>query len=233
MEILVNHLTRMRQGFMCVAGVEWGTQRHIRPINYGQLPITHLTRYGGAFDIGNLVTLADTRPYGVRSHLEDHLFDEANVKCVRVASADEFWSMLKSCAKTSLREIFGEDLVLRGPSSCVVEQHTGRASLGCLIPSGRVDVYQRPQQNGPNQIRVRVRDGEFDLDLALTDIRLYGDDHVTPDPKSLAAMSQLLNRSGAVILSVGLSRAYPVSAPVHWLQANNAFVESDPLRPLN
>jgi hypothetical protein len=228
MEILVNHLTRMREGFMCAAGVECGSDRHVRPINYSQLAITHLARYGGAFDIGNVVKLTDTRPYGVRPHLEDHLFDEASATCVRVAGADEFWSMLSGCARSSLREIFGDDLTARGPS-CVVEEFAGKASLGCLTPSGPIDIYQKPRARQPNQVRIRFSDGEFNVDLGLTDIRLYGRDHVTPDPKKLAIAAESLKRGDPVILSVGLSRAYPVSAPVHWLQANNIHFGSNPL----
>jgi hypothetical protein len=42
MQIVINHLTRMQRGFMCVAGVDLATGRHVRPVLASQL--LHPTR---------------------------------------------------------------------------------------------------------------------------------------------------------------------------------------------
>jgi hypothetical protein len=41
----------------------------------------------------------------------------------------------------------------------------------------------QPRKEKPDQIRIQVNDGCFDLDLGVTDIRLYDEDHVAPNKK--------------------------------------------------
>ena len=79
---------------------------------------------------------------------------------------------------------------------------------------------------------MRVSDGYFQLDLGVTDIRLYGADHVTPDTKIVRRVVKRLQGGSETILSVGLTRAYASSPdfnPVHWLQVNNVHLKDDPL----
>jgi len=58
LKIVVNHLTRMQQGYLCVAGLDVNTGEHVRPVLPGQrLPTSLLTRYGGPFDMGVIVDL--------------------------------------------------------------------------------------------------------------------------------------------------------------------------------
>jgi hypothetical protein len=78
---------------------------------------------------------------------------------------------------------------------------------------------------------MRLSDGEFDLDLGVTDIRLYGADHVTPDLQIINRASRRIKEASTVIISVGLTRAFsstPDSPPVHWLQMNNLHFGGDP-----
>ena len=51
MQIIVNHLTRMRPGYMCVAGIDVASKRHIRPVLKRRLTTDLLTLNGGLFDI--------------------------------------------------------------------------------------------------------------------------------------------------------------------------------------
>jgi len=44
MKIVVNHLTRMKKGYICVAGVMSGTTTHVRPVLKTQLSIDLLNR---------------------------------------------------------------------------------------------------------------------------------------------------------------------------------------------
>ena len=79
---------------------------------------------------------------------------------------------------------------------------------------------------------MRVTDGELDLDLGVTDIRLYGEDHVTPDRETVNRLAKRLADGTVVVLSMGLTRPFAGSsnfAPVHWLQVNNIHLEDDPI----
>ena len=75
-------------------------------------------------------------------------------------------------------------------------------------------------------------DGEFDLNCGVTDIRLYGNDHVTPDTKEVERFAKRLKSSIGLIICVGLTRPYASSPdfnPVHWLQVNNIHLQDDPI----
>ena len=67
------------------------------------------------------------------------------------------------------------------------------------------------------------------LDLSVTDLRLYGSDHVTPDALAVQRTSRRLASGESAILALGLTRPYPPEGPIHWLQVNNVHFEADPL----
>ena len=63
MRIVVNHLTRMQPGYICVAGIDVQDNEHIRPVlGRERLTVGLLARNGGAFDMGRLVDLGSGRP---------------------------------------------------------------------------------------------------------------------------------------------------------------------------
>jgi hypothetical protein len=57
MQIIVNHLTRMQPGFICVAGVDVSSGRHVRPVLGRRLTTDLLASKGGPFDMAELVDL--------------------------------------------------------------------------------------------------------------------------------------------------------------------------------
>ncbi len=82
------------------------------------------------------------------------------------------------------------------------------------------------------KIRAQVADGAFDVDLSVTDLRLYAEDQKTPRAKVVADMQRRIRRGVGVILSVGLARAFQVTGDTarrHWLQVNNLHLEDDPV----
>jgi hypothetical protein len=65
----------------------------------------------------------------------------------------------------------------------------------------------------------------------VTDLRLFGDDHATPQATRISAVAQRIADSRGVILAVGLTRKFRPSddAPFrHWLQVNNIHLKEDP-----
>jgi hypothetical protein len=232
MQIAINHLTRMQLGYICVAGVDMQTGRHVRPVMKSRLGIDLLARHGGMFEMATVVDLGPTLYAGQTPEIEDFRFGPRHARRVRDLSASEFWSLLTRQAKDSLTELFGPELQMRGPRSCGTEPGCGLASLGCLRPRrcGQLHVQQR-HERGP-VVRLDVHDAVFDLDLSVTDIRLYGEDHVAVDEKQLAWANARLDAGTAVILSVGLTRPTTPKANVqslHWLQVNNLHFADTPL----
>lgn len=227
MKIVVNHLTRMQAGYICVAGLDLQTNAHVRPVlARSNLTVDLLKRKGGPFDIAVVVDLGDTRAQGTPPETEDHLFDRAQVTAMRELPAGRFWEVLKSVSWNALKEIFGKELQPQR-HGCAVDEGTGSASLGCLLPA-------TPPQlsiNGWGKLRIKANDGTFDVDLSVTDIRFYKDDQHILQPKVVADVQRRIKKGVGIIISVGLARAFVASGDTkrrHWLQVNNIHLEDNP-----
>ena len=118
MRIVVNHLTRMQKGFMCVAGVDVSTGEHVRPLLRRQMRTSLLAHHGGVFEIGSVVDLGSVCNIGQRPELEDRQFVVENASRQGEMDANGFWQLLTRLAKPRLVEIFSKDLERRGRSSC-------------------------------------------------------------------------------------------------------------------
>ena len=232
MVIVINHLTRMREGFFCAAGVDYRTHAHVRPLTHdgGSLGVNLLARHGGPFDMANMVRLGKTARCGLRPEVEDRRCDPVKAYVIRALEPTEFWELLRGLAKPSLAELFGPELECNG-HSCTVDEGRGTASLGCLIPAAPPCLYLKQRPDRPPQLRMRLADGGADLDLGVTDIRLYEDDHVTPAVRKVRELRRRLDSSDGIVLSVGLTRLFaatPGREPVHWLQVNNIHLRETP-----
>lgn len=232
MKIVVNHLTRMQQWYICVAGVDTQTYQHVRPVLGGtRLGTNLLTRNGGAFNMAVVVDLGKVSPHPQRPEIEDHIFNPSSLRKISTFSEKQFWRLLNRMAKRKLLDIFGSDLEMKGAKSCGVDVGKGEASLGCLIPDIQPELYIRPKEGKASQIRIEVSDGCLGLDLGVTDIRLYRDDHLTPNERVVKNVAERVKKEGNAIIGVGLTRPFsslPGFPPVHWLQVNNIHLESNP-----
>jgi hypothetical protein len=232
MKIVVNHLTRMSEGHICVAGIDPDTLRHVRPVLPAHsLTPSVLTRHGGCFDIGHVVDIGHTLPKPQTPHVEDHLFVPAASKFIRQVAADEFWALLLRVAKPTLRGIFGDELKVQGRSSWGTAAGRGTASLGCLVLKRTPWLCFMPAGDYKAGIRMHIRDGELDLWAPVTDLRLCQEDHATPDQAITERIAQRILKSRCVILGLGLSREFRASAEArsaHWLQVNSIHLETNP-----
>ncbi len=231
MEIVINHLTRMEKGYFCAAGVDSQTKRHIRPETRSKRLGTAMLAPCGMFDIGNRIIFKYLQPWPDRPHSEDCIFDSRLAALDGTMPAQEFWELLWYISESKLKDVFGEELRRKYHSSCGTDKGKGQASLGCLVPEGTPNLHVGSGYRGTPQVRMKVCDGEFDLDLSVTDIRLYQDDHITPDHVAVDMISEKIHSSESVILSVGLGRAFPRTGPdrFHYLQVNNIHLKENPL----
>ncbi len=156
----------------------------------------------------------------------------ARAKAERLAAAHEFWSLLEELRRPSLGEVFGPALHEVGRGRWVTDPGQGTTSLGLVCPARPPRLYLDAVPNGKRRIRMRFGDGRLEADAGVTDIRLFGDDHATPDAARVRAAAQRIADSRDVILGVGLTRQFRVSEHAHyyhWLQVNNIHLPSEPL----
>lgn len=227
MQILVNHLTRMQPGYVCVAGVDVHTLNHVRPVlRYGRLTTDLLRRNGGPLGIGSVVDLGPTAYAGHAPELEDHYFDPARAMWLFDYDPDDYWESLNQIAQESLAAIFGSDLE-RWDQSYTVDVGEGHASLGCLAPQKRPWLYVDHR----GTVRIVLECLTPSADLSVTDLRLYERDHKTPRRELVADVQRRIDADVEVILSVGLTRPWRKqgdTAERHWLQVNNIHLIDDP-----
>jgi len=223
MRIIVNHLTRMQPGFFCVAGINPVNNRHVRPMLRERLKVELLAVNGGPFSLAAMIDLGQVRYCGEAPEVEDYNFNLQNIRRLGVVPYEQFWNLLQLVACRSIVEIFGP-AIKPFKHTCVVDVRTGKASLGCLIPA----VPPRLFIDGYGRLRAAVTDGNFDLDLSVTDIRLCEADHKTPKEDVMQRVNKRIQEGCPVVLSLGLSRPFrPTneSTTQHWLQVNNLHLK--------
>lgn len=228
MKIVVNHLTRMQMGRICVAGVDMATGKHVRPLlRDAHLTVNRLARNGGLFDIACAVDLGGISYAGHAPETEDYTFMPTRSRRLNDMPAAEFWELLSRVSHASLSDIFGADLTAHG-ETYVVDVGKGAASLGCLRPA------QPPELtcNANGRIRLRLNDGARAAWLSVTDLRLFEPDLTTPHHEAVQRVARRLAQGTEAIIAVGLTRAWqkpgePVSR--HWLQVNNIHLKDDPV----
>ena len=228
MQILVNHLTRMKPGYICVAGVDINTLGHVRPVPCrGKLSNSLLKTNGGPMDVGAVVDLGLTTDAGRPPEVEDRRFDPQRATWLFDDGPDDFWDSLEEVAQEDLTEIFGPDLELWDESG-TVDVGGGSASLGCLKPEGQPWLYIDHR----GTVRMVLDHLTPSVDLSVNDLRLYEKDHRTPRRDLVASLQARLEAGVGTILSVGLTRPWQKRGDVaerHWLQVNNIHLRDNPL----
>lgn len=227
MRIIVNHLTRMAPDYICVAGIEPETGAHIRPTMRGRLTRELLRTNGGPFDLAGLVDLGAVVPEGVAPEIEDHTFHHWAARYIETMTPSAFWALNRAAARPTFAAIFGPDLARSG-QTLAIAPGKGTASLGCLIPARQPHLTIEYGHS----LRLLVSDGEHDLSLPVTDLRLYEADHKTIRAQTVASLNRRLQSGVTSLLAVGLSRPFQKDGdaePRHWLQINSLHLEDAPI----
>jgi len=224
----------MQRGFICVAGLDLKSRQHIRPVMQRRLSTDFLLQQRGPFEMAHEVDIGAVEKIGSPPEIEDHTFDHRHALSVRTLKPGDFWNLLRLASQPHLGDIFGAELSATG-FACSVPSGRGKASLGCIVPVGRPTLYSNARLERADQIRMRFSDGVLRVDAAVTDIRLFANDYVTPDMDVMKRVNERIQAGIGVILSVGLTRPFtpsPELAPQHWLQVNNIHLEDNPIWPL-
>jgi hypothetical protein len=229
MKIVLNHLTRMRESRICIAGLD-SSGRHVRPVtssNTRKLTRTLLIERGGPFEIGAILDLGDVSAAPSAPAIEDHQFTVTNTKRVKRLEGDEYFHLLDRVAKDGLHEIFGPDLKRR-KQTYAVDRGAGSASLGVLRVQQKIDLMTG-RYGG---LRLKLGDGKTAMQLPVTDLRFVGEDHETVRNDVVEEVRWRMKSGVQVILMVGLTRPFRVSDDNderHWLQVNGICLADRPL----
>jgi hypothetical protein len=218
----------MQPGFVCVAGINPATGRHVRPVTSGRIGIDLLAPNGGPFDVAVEVELGRARPTPTPPEIEDHLVVPSALRKVRELTADKFWLMIESAARERLSGIFGPDFCRHG-GTWIIESHKGKASLGCLSPQAPpfLEVCVEDHHGEKmERIRCHVKDRDGECFPPVTDLRLYCPDEKTPRRDVVDDLNRRLKAGTPALLSVGVTRA--MSQDKHWFQVNNLHLRDNP-----
>lgn len=224
MRLLITDLTRMQQRYICVAGIDMGTGKRVRPVISVQLHPGLLSVRGGPFDVRRVVDLGAVVPAGAPPETEDVIFRPELAKHLQTLLSPAFFQRLLAAAEPLTA--FGPLLAPAGKNGRALPEGKGPRSLVLTHATEPFEVYLAEHPGDRPRLRARFPDG---LDLSITDIRLYEPDGRTPDRTRVRWLQRRLARPGRVILAFGVGRAFRRNdddQARHWLQLNNIHLES-------
>ena len=100
MQVVINHLTRMRRGYICVAGIDLGAGRQVRLMPKGNgLRYPDLAAHGGLFEIGAVLDVGRATPMSKPPETEDHEFGRRYSRRLQSLEAALLWQQMKAAAK--------------------------------------------------------------------------------------------------------------------------------------
>jgi hypothetical protein len=176
MRIVMNHITRMSDERICIAGVDPTATEHVRPTTPPEDLITRtlLQAEGGPLAIGAEVELGDVEPEGSPPEVEDHRFETANLEYVRDLPDEEFLELLSEVSAADVEDAFGPALERQG-WKYAIDAGAGSDSLG-VVRSLTHPMLEIDRRYG-KKLQLRWEDPDPLTYLSVTDVRFYEEDH--------------------------------------------------------
>lgn len=214
-EIVLNHLTRMKDDRVCVAGLT-ADGTHVRPLLPRQRPWTeeHVCPRG-PLRLGSRLAFTGEARRPDPPHTEDYVVDEWDVAGTRDYAG--FLGAL-STAAVPLELCFGAAHDVVPGRHVVLAPGTGACSLA-VVRTSSADLYQRA-----GRLRVGLEHASLgDVDMKVNDVRFVP---WTQRREQMPRLSALMAATGA-LLTIGLTRPWPRGEAQQWcwLQINGIFVE--------
>jgi hypothetical protein len=229
-EIVVNHLTRMRGDRICVAGIDMETGEHIRPVTRASNPLTTrlLTANGGPFAMGALVELGSVVRCGHPPETEDHRFSMSAAHRVKMLSPAQYVEALDIMSSVSLEDAFGPDLERASKWKYAVAVGSGTRSLAVLrLPRGcRLEVDERFERP---KLTLRYTDVDPPAFVSVTDLRFFEADQRSVRRGVVNDVDARLRRGTDGFVMFGLTRPWDGDPDHHWLQVNGICLADRPI----
>jgi hypothetical protein len=228
-QIVVNHLTRMRGERICVAGIDMQTGEHVRPTTSAAAPLTRrlLRSNGGPFEVGAVVDLGSVTACGQAPETEDHRFSPSAARHVETLGSARYLELLQRASSSSLEEGFGPDLERATKWKYAVALGRGTRSLAVVRPRGRCslkidDKFDRPK------VTLRFADSDPPAYVSVTDVRFFDAAHQIRSDV-VDDVDARLRRGTHAFVMFGLTRPYADDPDHHWLQVNGICLADKPV----
>ena len=99
MQMLVTDMTRMNDGFVCVAGIDLATGLRVRPVTGARLSNSLIASKGGVFNFRRVVDLGAVQPAPTPPEIEDVSFNPGAAKHVGTMQAEAFLRSLEEIGR--------------------------------------------------------------------------------------------------------------------------------------
>ena len=100
MRLLINHLTRMQAGCICVAGIDLQSGLHVRPVANRMLSAKLLECHGGPLEIGVVIDLGESTFAGRVPEIEDRTSDPSKWVPVDRVSPQQLFDCMAATASS-------------------------------------------------------------------------------------------------------------------------------------
>jgi hypothetical protein len=230
MEIVVNHLTRMRtQERICVAGVDVDRGRHVRPTTSRSDLLTRelLSENGGPLEVAAVVDIAGAAHAPNPPETEDHRVRARDLRSVRVLDGDDYLEVLSNIADDDLENAFGSPLQRR-EWKYAIDASEGERSLAVVRARRRPEL----EVGRYGKLQLRFNDPDRPAFLSVADVRFVEADHTTIRTGVVDDVQARLRRGVAAYVMFGLARAFRAigdDQERHWLQVNGLCLEDKPV----
>lgn len=227
MQIIVNHLTRMKSPRICIAGVDAATFQHVRPVTPATELLTRelLRENGGPFGVGALVDLGEVQACPNPPDSEDHTFTATRASAVQDLEGEVYMELLRTIGVPDLSAGFGPELREVRARKFAVAAGEGQRSLAVMpLEQGELDIRFGNLYLDLDQPHARA-------DVRVTDVRFYEPDHTTIKRSIVQDVNTRLRRGVEAHLMMGLARPLndEQAGEVQWLMANGLCLADRPV----
>jgi hypothetical protein len=150
-QIVLNHVTRLKGARICIAGVELAELKHVRPTTPSSDLITRelLSDEGGPVQVGVLLDIGEVIPVPSAPETEDHVFATSDVELVEMLDGNTYLELLTSISDPDIQSAFGPSLH-RVSKGYAIDAGKGKRSLAVVrvneAPTLAVDSYGKLRQ---------------------------------------------------------------------------------------
>jgi len=225
-QVVLSHITRMRGTRICIAGIDWETAEHMRPVTDPEDLMTRemLRGEGGVLELGLILDLGSTVSDSSPPETEDQLCETANFRPVEKLTPADYFELLATVADDDLFQAFGPSLQQHDSNTYAMDVGAGSRSLAS-VPAGPSD---RLFVDGFGGLRLATADAA----IRVTDLRLFEGASKSPRADIVENVNERLDGGVSSYLMFGLARPWARNKdepPRHWLQMNGICLEDDPL----
>lgn len=220
MRFVVTDLTKFRKGNVCLAGIEEGSLRCIRPTD-PYLTTTEITAH--QIKAGSILDLDLTVTQVTAPHVEDMKRRIARIVVDGMATGPQFKKVLKGTTKPSINAGF-DGKIPPGEKYAPYSPPPTQSIVTIAVPPENVQIVRDGFK--PGEIKINVHDGDRQYRyLPMRDLGFYS--YIRPlqaNAETIEKLNTFIHNQDEVFLRIGLGRAFESGGKYgYWLQVNGLY----------